>query len=142
MKKKILIGGEWREASENIEVKSPYTNEVLAEVAAVNENELEEAISIAEKAAREMRNLPRFEIAGGLRKIADGIERRKNEFAETIALEAAKPIKNALGEVLRGIATFNWAAGEAERFCGEVVPLTRFKPEKEKRGIRNAFRAA
>ena len=99
MRKKILIGGEWREASETIEVKSPYTNETLAEVASVNESEIEEAISIAEKAAKEMRNLPRFEIAKGLRKIADGIESRKKEFAETIANEAAKPIKTALGEV-------------------------------------------
>jgi acyl-CoA reductase-like NAD-dependent aldehyde dehydrogenase len=134
MKKKILIGGEWRDAGETIEVRSPFTNEVLAEVAAVNENELEEAISIAEKAGKEMRNLPRFEIAKGLRKIADGIEKRKKEFAETIANEAAKPIKTAFGEVERGIATFNWAAGEAERFRGEVVPIDTIQTGKGKTG--------
>ena len=134
MKKKILIGGKWRDASENIEVKSPFTNEVLADVASVNENELEEVISVAEKAAREMRKLPRYEIAKGLRKIADGIETRKKEFAETIAREAAKPIKTALGEVERGIATFNWAAGEAERFAGEVVPIDTIQTGKGKTG--------
>ena len=117
-----------------IEVKSPFTNEVLAEVASVNENELEEVIAIAEKAAKEMRKLPRFEIAKGLRKIADGIEARKKEFAETIANEAAKPIKTALGEVERGIATFNWAAGEAERFAGEVVPIDTIQTGKGKTG--------
>ena len=132
MKKKILIGGKWREASESIEVKSPFTNEVLAEVASVNEDELEEVISIAEKAAKEMRKLPRFEIAKCLRKIADGIEKRKMEFAETIANEAAKPIKTAMGEVERGIATFNWAAGEAERFSGEVVPIDTIQTGKGK----------
>ncbi len=134
MRKKILIGGEWRDAEETIEVRSPFTKAVLAEVAAVNENELEEAISSAEKAAKEMRNLPRYEIAKGLRKIADGIEVRKKEFAETIANEAAKPIKTALGEVERGIATFNWAAGEAERFCGEVVPVDTIQTGKGKTG--------
>ncbi len=121
--KKILIGGEWREASETIPVKSPFSGEVLAEVFSANEAENEEAISLAEWAAKEMRELPRFEIASGLRKIAEGIEKRKKEFAETIANEAAKPIKTALGEVERGIATFAWAAGEAERFVGEVVPI-------------------
>ncbi|MGI9056789.1 MAG: aldehyde dehydrogenase family protein [Pyrinomonadaceae bacterium] len=134
MRKKILIGGEWRDAKETIEVKSPFTNEILAEVASVNENEIEEVISFAEKAAKEMRKLPRFEIAKGLRKIADGIEKRKKEFAETIAREAAKPIKTARGEVERGIATFNWAAGEAERFSGEVVPIDTIQTGKGKTG--------
>ncbi len=134
MRKKILIGGEWRDADETIKVRSPFTNEVLAEVAAVNEYELDEVISIAEKASKEMRKLPRFAIAKGLRKIADGIEARKKEFAETIANEAAKPIKTALGEVMRGIATFNWAAGEAERFIGEVVPIDTIQTGQGKTG--------
>ncbi len=128
----MLIGGEWRDAGETIEVKSPFTNEILAEVASANESELDEAISFAEKSAQEMRNLPRFEIAAGLRKIADGIENRQKEFAETIAKESAKPIKTALGEVLRGIATFNWAAGEAERFVGESVPIDTIETGKGK----------
>ncbi|CAN5546944.1 aldehyde dehydrogenase family protein [soil metagenome] len=123
MAKKILIGGEWHEASENFEVRSPFTDQIIAEVFSVNEVELEEVISLAETAAQAMRELPRFEIAKGLRKIANGIEKRHREFAETIANEAAKPIKTAIGEVERGIATFNWAAGEAERFAGEVVPV-------------------
>jgi len=123
MTKKILIGGEWREASETITVKNPYTNETIAEVFSANVAENEEAIVFAKSAAKEMKKLSRFEIAKGLRKIADGIEKHQKEFAETIAKEAAKPIKTALGEVLCGIATFNWAAGEAERFVGEVVPI-------------------
>ncbi|MEP6902368.1 MAG: aldehyde dehydrogenase family protein [Actinomycetota bacterium] len=121
--KKILVGGEWREASESLTVKSPFSGETLGEVFSVNEAENEEAISAAENVLKEMREWPRFEIAKGLRKIAEGLERRKMEFAETIAREAAKPIKTAIGEVERGIATFAWAAGEAERFVGEVVPV-------------------
>lgn len=121
--KKILIGGEWREAAETIAVHNSFSGELIAEVFSANERENEEAIAHAEWAAKEMRELPRFAIAKGLRKIAEGIERREGEFAQTIALEAAKPIKTAIGEVLRGIATFEWAAGEAERFVGEVVPI-------------------
>ena len=121
--KKILIGGEWRTASESFAVKSPFSGETLAEVYAANERENEEAIAAAETASREMRSLARYEIAAGLRKIADGIEKRKKEFAETIARESAKPLNLARGEVERGAATFAWAAGEAERFVGEVVPV-------------------
>lgn len=121
--KKILIGGEWRAGAETFTIRNPFSGEKLADVFSVNERENEEVIALAESAAKKMRALPRFEIAKGLRKIADGIERRKDEFARTITLESAKPIKMAMGEVLRGIATFNWAAGEAERFVGEIVPI-------------------
>ncbi len=121
--KKLFIGGEWRETEETFEVKSPFTQKIIAEVSAADRGEMEEAIAVAENAAKEMRKLARFEIAEGLRKIADGIENRKKEFAETIAGEAAKPINLARGEVERGVATFNWAAGEAERFVGEIVPV-------------------
>jgi acyl-CoA reductase-like NAD-dependent aldehyde dehydrogenase len=121
--KKILIGGEWRAASETLTVTNPFSGEPVAGVFSATAQENEDAISFAEWAAKEMREVPRYEIALGLRKIAEGIERRKSEFAQTIAMEAAKPLKTAIGEVLRGIATFNWAAGEAERFVGEVVAI-------------------
>ena len=65
MKRKILIGGKWRDASESIKVRSPFTKGVLDEIASVNEDELEEVISIAEKAAKEMRNLPRLKLPKG-----------------------------------------------------------------------------
>ena len=120
---KLLIGGEWRETKDGFTVKSPFTGEAIAEVSAANRSEAEESIAAAEDAARRMRKLARFETAKGLRRIADGIEHRKKEFAETIALESAKPIKLAAGEVERSIATFAWAAGEAERFAGEMVPI-------------------
>lgn len=121
--KKCLIGGEWKEASESFEVKNPYSGELLAEVTSVNSDECEEAIAIAHDAAKEMAKLPRFQIAKGLRKISKGIEKRKKEFAESISKESAKPISVARGEVERNIATFAWAAGEAERFTGEVIPI-------------------
>lgn len=121
--KKMLIEGEWRDGAESFEVRNPYTGEALAKAAMASRDEMETAIAAAYRAKEEMRRLSRFQIAKGLRKIADGIEARKDEFARTIAQEAAKPILTARGEVERGIATFAWAAGEAERFAGEVVPV-------------------
>lgn len=84
---------------------------------------MEESIAAAVAGKSAMRRLSRFEIARGLRKIAAEMENRKEDFARLIAEEAAKPIGLARGEVERGIATFAWAAGEAERFTGEVVPV-------------------
>lgn len=132
--KRILIGGEWRGGAETFTVNNPFSSEPLAEVFSASESENAEAIATATSAAQAMRGLARFEVARGLRKIADGIERRKEEFARTISMEAAKPIRLARGEVERGIATFAWAAGEAERFAGEVVPVDTIAAGANKNG--------
>ncbi|MFN6963956.1 MAG: aldehyde dehydrogenase family protein [Pyrinomonadaceae bacterium] len=121
--KRILIDGDWRDGAGDIDVRSPYSGERLATVASAGADELEAALAAAHKAARAMRGLARFQIARGLRRIADGVESRKEVFARTIALESAKPIKLARGETERAIATFEYAAGEAERFVGEVVAI-------------------
>src|SRR5207253_9834872 len=49
--------------------------------------------------------------------------RRKDEFARTLAQEAAKPIKAARSEVDRAIFTFTVAAEESTRIYGEYLPL-------------------
>lgn len=119
----MLIGGKWVDGKEKIDVRSPFSGELLAEVSVAGTDDLNDAVGAAESAARQMRTLSRFEIAKGLHKIADGIEARKDEFIDAIISESAKPYRYAKGEVERGIATFYWAAGEAERFVGEVVPI-------------------
>ncbi len=121
--RKIFIGGEWRGAAERIEVRSPHSGEVIAEVHSADAGELGDAVGYAEQAAKEMRRLARYQVAEGLRRMSAAIEARKGEFADSIVAECAKPIRYARGEVERAIATFQWAAGEAERFAGEVVPV-------------------
>lgn len=121
--RKILIGGEWKDGGESFAVRAPFSGEELAEVGSATANEMSEAVSHAVDAVREMRGLSRFQVSAAMTAIADGIRTRKDEFARTIAEEAAKPLIYARGEVDRGIATFEHAAAEARRFTGEVVPV-------------------
>ena len=121
--KKMLVNGELRCGAESFAVTNPFTGESIAEVGAADRAQMDEVAAAAERAAGKMRALSRFELAKGLRKIAEEIENRSEEFAKTISVEAAKPISIAKGEVERAIATFAWAAGEAERFAGEAVPI-------------------
>jgi acyl-CoA reductase-like NAD-dependent aldehyde dehydrogenase len=51
------------------------------------------------------------------------LDERNEEFARTIAAEAAKPIKTARAEAKRAVSTFTFAALEARRLAGEVVPM-------------------
>jgi acyl-CoA reductase-like NAD-dependent aldehyde dehydrogenase len=121
--RKILIGGQWQETSETFAVRNPYSGDHLADVASAGDDAIEASLVSAIESAAKMRSLSRYQIAKGLRAISAGIDARKDEFVRTIALESAKPVIYARGEVDRAIATFSWAAGEAERFAGEVVPI-------------------
>ena len=119
----LLFGGERRETSQTFEVRSPFSGNLIALVSSAGQDEIEEAIAAAQTAAAEMRELPRFEVAVGLNRIAAGIKTRQAEFARTIALESAKPLTAARGEVERAVSTFEIAAAEARIFAGEVVPV-------------------
>jgi acyl-CoA reductase-like NAD-dependent aldehyde dehydrogenase len=121
--KPLLIDGEWRKTDTVFDVRSPFSGELLARVCNAGQSEVEDAIAAAVAAAKEMRELSRFEVYEGLSKIAAGIKGRRDEFARTIALEAAKPLKLALGEVDRAVGTFEIAASEARFFAGDVVPV-------------------
>ena len=48
---------------------------------------------------------------------------RREEFATIIAKEAAKPIKTARVEAERAVGTFQFAAAEARKLSGEMIPL-------------------
>jgi acyl-CoA reductase-like NAD-dependent aldehyde dehydrogenase len=67
--------------------------------------------------------LPPWRRADILERGARGLAERVEDFARTIANEAAKPIKTARLEVNRAVSTFTFAAVEARRLTGEMVPM-------------------
>lgn len=121
--KPSLIDGKWMTSDDRFEVRSPFSGELIAEVSLAGDDQIEMSLVAARSAAAKMRGLARFQIAKALNAISSGIASRKDEFARTIALESAKPLIYARGEVERAIATFAWASGEAERSAGEIVPI-------------------
>ncbi|MBN8209752.1 aldehyde dehydrogenase family protein [Bacillus sp. NTK071] len=122
-KKKLYIDGEWRAGSSYQELRSPYSGEVIAEIPVAEVADVESAIEAAYRARLAMRNLPAHERATILEKLVQKLSERADEAAEMIALEAAKPIATAKGEVARTIATYKFAAEEAKRISGETIPF-------------------
>ncbi len=120
---KMLINGEWVGSETTLEVTNPYDNSVVGVVSVAGKKELEEAIESAARAFPVLRSMAAHERAAILRKVAAGLEDRREELARSITLEAGKPILDARGEVSRAIQTFTIAAEEATRMGGEVVPL-------------------
>ena len=117
------IAGEWIETGHAVEVRSPFDDALVAVVHRAGPQEIETAIAKAVAAFQVTRKLPAWKRAEALEKISAGIAGRREEFAQTIALEAGKPIRTARVEVDRAIFTFKVAAEESKRIYGEVVPL-------------------
>ena len=119
--KKLLIAGEWIETGEWVEVRSPYSGEVVGRVAKAGAAEARRAVDAAEAAMREP--LPAHKRAEILVRVAGGLGRRHEEVAQTIATEAGKPLKAARVEASRAMSTFTFAAVEARKLAGEMVPM-------------------
>ncbi len=118
-----FIAGKMIETGDMMEVRSPFDQSLVALVHRATPIEMEAAIAAAEKAFQSTRRLPVWKRAEALERISHGISDRKEELAQTIALEAGKPIKTARAEVDRAIFTFKVAAEESRRIYGEIVPL-------------------
>ena len=118
-----FVGGQWIKTGDVSEVRSPYNNALVAVVHRASAKEIGLAISGAVEAFQVTRKLPVWKRAEILEKISTGIAARREEFAQTIALEAGKPLKTARTEVDRAVFTFKVASEESKRIYGEIVPL-------------------
>lgn len=119
----FLLDGRWVEQGDLVEVRAPYDGSVIGQVFQARREHAEAAIAAAVKAFGTTRRLPAFERQRVLRRVAETIHQRKEDFARTLALEAGKPIKAARTEVGRAIFTFQVAAEESTRIYGEYLPL-------------------
>src|SRR5881394_3822150 len=121
LERKLLIAGEWVETDDWIEVKSPYSGESVARVAKAGADETRRAVDAAEAALAEP--LPAHKRAEILVKVAVYLGRRHDEVARQISDEAGKPMKAARVEARRAMSTYTFAAVEARKLAGDVVPM-------------------
>ena len=119
--RKLLIGGEWVETGEWQEVRSPYSGDVVGRVPTAGADETKRAIDAAEAAMREP--LPAHKRAEILVRVAGALGKRHDEVARLISDEAGKPMKAARVEAKRAMSTFTFAAVEARKLAGDMVPM-------------------
>ena len=119
--KRLLIGGEWIDTGEWIDVRSPYSGEVVGRVAKAGAQQTRQAVDAAATAMQEP--LPAHKRAEILVKVAAALGRRHDEVARLISDEAGKPMKAARVEAQRAMSTYTFAAVEARKLAGEMVPM-------------------
>lgn len=123
MNKQYYVNGEWNSAKDTANLHSPHTKEVIAHIPQATREEVERAIAVADGARKQMAELTAYERAAILENVAQLFIENRQKAAEIIALEAAKPIKYALVEIDRTIETYKFAAEEAKRITGEMIPM-------------------
>ena len=119
--KKLLVGGEWIETGDWLEVRSPYSGEVVGRVPKAGAAETTQAIDAAAAAMREP--LPAHKRAEILVRVAMALGGRHDDVARQISDEAGKPLKAARVEAKRAISTYTFAAVETRKLAGEMVPM-------------------
>ncbi|WP_222720381.1 aldehyde dehydrogenase family protein [Actinomadura sp. HBU206391] len=120
----MLIGGEWVPAGENglAEVRAPYDGRLVARVPAGGTGDVDRAVESA-VAALNRDDFARVDRIRVLEQTAAALSDRRDHFARAIAMESAKPLKTARVEAARAVDTFAFAAAEARRYAGEMVPM-------------------
>jgi acyl-CoA reductase-like NAD-dependent aldehyde dehydrogenase len=118
-----FLANEAVQANEDLEVLDKYTGKVATRVAMADEATIDRAIGLSVEAAGPMRALKGYQRQAVLQHCVSRFTKRFDELAESLCIEAGKPIKDSKGEVTRLIDTFRLAAEESVRQLGEVLPL-------------------
>ncbi len=138
-KMRMYLAGEWKDSDKSIEVINPYNKSIYGTVAAASPDDFTEAIARADEVFNEYRFYPSYKRSEALQFIASEIERRKDEFAETITCEMGKSLADSLGEVGRAVSVFAISAEEAKRMGGEVMSLDWAAGSENRWGIIRRF---
>ncbi len=117
----LSVGGTQVTEGEMGVVRSPWDGHTVGAVPMVGPDAASTAIDAAAEAMRSP--LPAFERALVLDRAAATIKERREKFARMLALEAGKPLKQALVEVDRCVQTLTFSAVEARTLTGRGVPM-------------------
>jgi acyl-CoA reductase-like NAD-dependent aldehyde dehydrogenase len=100
-----------------------FSGERIGEVPIASAQDVDAAVGDAERAFSAWSDTPAHARALVLRRAAEMVDARRDALATTIAREAGKAWKHAMGEVARSVETFTFAAEETKRIHGETVPM-------------------
>ncbi len=120
----LWIHGEGRDGSvQPVDIVNPFDGSHVGTVSIAGRRQIRDAIKSSSSACQALRTMSRYARAELLARMRDGLKDIRAELVDALILEGGKPRQFAEQEFARTIATFSWAAEEARRFSGEVVPM-------------------
>ena len=121
--KPFLVDGQWRTGDGTFEVRNPYDDSVVAELAVPTQADVEDAIATAAATFEESPKLSVAARATALDHISRRLAETQDENAEIIAREGGKPLKWARVEAARAVSTFRWASETLRHGQDEAMRL-------------------
>jgi acyl-CoA reductase-like NAD-dependent aldehyde dehydrogenase len=118
-----LVNGQWRTGEGTFEVKNPFDDSLVAEIAVPTADDVEEAIATAAATFPESSKLSVAQRAEALDHISKRLAETLEENAQLIAAEGGKPLKWARVEAARAVSTFRWASETIRHGDDEVMRL-------------------
>jgi aldehyde dehydrogenase (NAD+) len=125
VKVKSYINGKWvtPEGSRTVRNVNPAdTSEPVAEFVSAGEKETGAAIDAAKEAFASWREVPAPERGRYVARVADLARRRSDEIATVMTREEGKILKEARGEVNKGISLLEYYGGAGFRLNGQTIP--------------------
>ena len=122
-------------ANQDLIVTDKYTGAIATRVALANAVVIDQAIAAAVQAQAPMAQMAAYERQQVLDHCVLRFRERAEELAQSLCIEAGKPIKDARGEVTRLIDTFRIASEECTRIHGETISLDISPRAKGYRGM-------
>jgi len=119
------VNGKWYHpstAQTTRNINPADTADVIAEFPLAGAADVRLAVDAAVEAAKSWRKTPGPERGRVLWRAADIARRRVDEIAQTLTREEGKILKEARGEVLKGIAVLEYNAGAGFRMHGQTLP--------------------
>ncbi len=118
----FLLAGEWTRGTP-VPLCCPWDGSEVATVHRASAEHVEKAIQAAVRGKDAVRRLSPVKRAEILSRVAEAIRGEAEPLARMMAMEAAKPVKQARIEIGRSAFIFSVAAEEATRLQDEVVRL-------------------
>jgi malonate-semialdehyde dehydrogenase (acetylating)/methylmalonate-semialdehyde dehydrogenase len=117
------VAGGWRPAasSETLDVQNPATGEVLAQVPLSSAADLDAAVAAAREALPAWRAVSVIQRARHLFALREGLDRRREELAQSVTTEMGKTIGDARAEVARMIEMVEAACAVPTTMQGRVI---------------------
>ncbi|MEU5691992.1 aldehyde dehydrogenase family protein [Actinosynnema sp. NPDC020468] len=118
MRKGLFSGGRWRAGSGVVEVRDPYTGEVVGAVARADRGQVLDAVRDLTAFRPSLTAYDRAEV---LAATAGAVRAERDDFADLISRESGLSVSDGRREVDRAVAQLEYAAEECKRITGEVV---------------------
>jgi len=136
---KILINSKWIDKDDKIGVYDPFDNSLIDHIPKADRDDVNRVLQAAEKGCKIAKNLTIYERSKILYKTADILTNRTEEFAQLLARESSKTIREARKEVSRCVNTLRVSGEEAKRIHGETIAFDSFPGGENRKGYYYRF---